>query len=299
VYFAFAGYQNRKNLDLYVNGFNMKSGIVLKVVFLAGLLAVAGCSKTDKGDDFALDEVVPADSLYNQALANLDAGDFKVAEKRLNDLNSQHPYSELSRRSLILKTFISYRKGEYNEATANGKRFLSLYPSDDDAAYAQYIIGMSYYKQIPHITRDQTTTGRAYEAMNALVEKYPESEYVPDARNKIRITRDQLAGKEMLIGRYYQERREFLASINRFRKVVEVFPKTRHVEEALARLTESYFSLGLAQEAQNSAAVLGHNFPDSQWYKDSFALLQSGGLEPREAKNSWLTGGIFGIKPAT
>jgi outer membrane protein assembly factor BamD len=131
--------------------------------------------------------------------------------------------------------------------------------------------------------------------MNALVEKYPDSEYVNDAKNKIRITRDQIAGKEMLIGRYYQERREFLAAINRFRGVVEEFPKTRHVEEALARLTESYFALGLAQEAQNSAAVLGHNFPDSQWYKDSYKLLQTGGLEPRESGNSWLSG-LFGIK---
>ncbi len=277
----------------------MKFDIAFRTILVAGLVAVAGCSKTDKDTDFALDNIESADTLYNQALANLDAGDLKNAEKRLDDLNSQHPYSELSRRSIILKTFVNYRKGEYAEAASSAKRFLSLYPSDKDAAYAQYIIGMSYYKQIPHITRDQTTTAKAYEAMNALVEKYPESEYVGDARNKIRITRDQLAGKEMLVGRYYQERREFLAAINRFRKVVEEYPNTRHVEEALARLTESYFSLGLAQEAQNSAAVLGHNFPDSQWYKDSYKLLQTGGLEPREAQDSWLTGGLFGTKPKT
>jgi len=130
--------------------------------------------------------------------------------------------------------------------------------------------------------------------MNAVVEKYPESEYIEDAQKKILVTRDQLAGKEMLVGRYYQERREFLASINRYRKVIEKYPKTRHVEEALARLTESYFSLGLVEEAQNSAAVLGHNFPDSSWYDDSYKLLQTGGLEPRESKNSWLNG-LFGI----
>lgn len=277
----------------------MNFGSLIKGLTVIGLVALVGCSKSDEDTDFALDNIQSADSLYNQALANLDAGDLKRAEKRLDDLNAQHPYSELSRRSLILKTFVHYRKGEYNEAAATGKRFISLYPSDNDAAYAQYIIGMSYYKQIPHITRDQTTTRQAFEAMNALVEKYPESEYVDDARTKIRISRDQLAGKEMLVGRYYQERREFLAAINRFRKVVERYPKTRHVEEALARLTESYYSLGLAQEAQNSAAVLGHNFPESQWYKDSYKLLQTGGLEPREADNSWLTGGLFGVKPNT
>jgi len=154
---------------------------------------------------------------------------------------------------------------------------------------------MSYFKQMPHITRDQTPTRNAFNAMTAVVEKYPESEYVEDANRKIRITRDQIAGKEMLVGRYYQERREFLAAINRFRRVVEEYPQTRHVEEALARLTESYYSLGLVQEAQNSAAVLGHNFPDSEWYQDSYKLLQTGGVTPRESPNSWLTG-LFGGK---
>ena len=165
---------------------------------------------------------------------------------------------------------------------------MRLYPGDKDAAYAQYLIGMSHYRRVPHVTRDQQVTARAYNAMNAVVEKYPESEYAEDARTKMRITFDQLAGKEMLVGRYYQERREFLAAINRFRRVVEQMQTTRHVEEALARLVESYYSLGLAAEAQSAASVLGHNFPDSQWYKDSYALLQTGGLEPRENKGSWL-----------
>ena len=274
----------------------MKAQFVVKGIALAALVVLGACSKTDDKDaNFAVEDIIPPDSLYNQALANLDAGDLKTAQKRIDDLNRQHPYSEYSRRSLILDTFINYRKGAYAEAASSGQRFLELYPGDKDAAYAQYIIGMSYYKQIPHITRDQTVTRKAYNAMNALVEKYPESEYVEDAERKIRITRDQIAGKEMLVGRYYQERREFLAAINRFRGVVEDFPQTRHVEEALARLTESYFSLGLVEEAQNSAAVLGHNFPDSEWYKDSYELLQTGGYSPKESPNSWLTG-LLGIK---
>ncbi|MEL7430467.1 MAG: outer membrane protein assembly factor BamD [Pseudomonadota bacterium] len=268
---------------------------ILHALMLTALVAVAGCSKTDDNDaSFAVDDLVPADALYNQALANLDAGDLRTAQNRIDDLNRQHPYSEYSRRSIILDTFINYRQGKYAEAATSGKRFISLYPADKDAAYAQYIIGMSYYKQMPHITRDQSVAQQAYDAMASLVEKYPDSEYVEDAKTKMRITRDQLAGKEMLVGRYYQERREFLAAINRFRRVVEGYPNTRHVEEALARLTESYFSLGLVSEAQNSAAVLGHNFPDSQWYADSYKLLQTGGVEPRESQGSWLSGLIFG-----
>jgi len=272
--------------------------LVRKTAFVICMAAVSACSATDERNaDFAVDEVIAPDTLYNQALANLDAGDLTESQKRLADLDRQHPYSEYSRRSLILNTFISYRKGDYAEAANSGNRFLQLYPGDKDAAYAQYIIGMSYFKRMPHITRDQSVTSNAYNAMNALVEKYPESEYVDDARKKMLITQDQLAGKEMLVGRYYQERREFLASINRYRKVVENYPNTRHVEEALARLTESYFSLGLIEEAQNSAAVLGHNFPDSQWYADSYRLLQTGGLEPRESENSWLQG-LLGGQPS-
>ena len=277
------------------SGLNMMFSGFKKIALVTCLVAVSACSKTDdKNADFAVDEIIAPDTLYNQALANLDAGDLKESQKRLDDIDRQHPYSEYSRRSLILNTFINYRKGAYAEAANAGKRFLQLYPGDKDAAYAQYIIGMSYFKRIPHITRDQAVTAKAYNAMVSVVEKYPDSEYVEDAQKKILITRDQLAGKEMLIGRYYQERREFLASINRYRKVVENYPSTRHVEEALARLTESYYSLGLIQEAQNSAAVLGHNFPDSKWYDDSYKLLQTGGLEPRESKNSWLQN-LFGV----
>ena len=260
------------------------------ILLIGAMLGVAGCNSKKEEVGFTVDNIVPPDRLYNQALANMEAGDLKTARDRIKDLNAQHPYSEYSRRSLILDTFINYRQGSYTDAASSGSRFLTLYPGDKDAAYAQYIVGMSYYKQIPHITRDQSTTRKAYQAMSALVEKYPESEYVEDAKTKMRITRDQLAGKEMLVGRYYQERREFLAAINRFRRVVETYPNTRHVEEALARLTESYYSVGLAAEAQNAAAVLGHNFPDSQWYRDSYQLLQTGGLRPQQSPSSWLQG---------
>ena len=148
---------------------------------------------------------------------------------------------------------------------------------------------MSHYRQISDVTRDQKSSKNTYRTMNELIERYPDSEYVEDAKRKRRIAKDQLAGQEMLVGRYYQERNEYLAAINRYRGVVEKYEDTRHVEEALARLTESYFALGLTSDAQTAAAVLGHNFPDSQWYRDSYALLEKGGLRPLENKDSWLS----------
>ena len=260
------------------------------VVVLGGALLILAACKSSKLDatDF-VDNVEPADVLYNQALASMDAGKMSRAKKKLEQIDQQHPYSEYSRRSLILQTFIDYRSANYIDAAQTGKRYVALYPGDKDAAYAQYLVGMAYFRQMPDITRDQTVTGQSFNAMNELVERYPDSEYAEDAKTKMRIALDQLAGKEMLTGRYYLERREYLAAINRFRRVVEKFQTTRHIEEALARLTEAYYALGVVPEAQNAAAVLGHNFPESQWYRDSVQLLRTGGLEPRENKNSWLS----------
>lgn len=269
-----------------VQKFNTR--LVVACFLLGAGVAVSGCTKTGESSSEYIDNIEPADVLYNQALANLDAGDRKEAREKFESIDKQHPYSEFSRKSLLMLTFMSYRDGQYADTVSTGKRYVSLYPGSEDAAYAQYLVGMSYYRQIPDVTRDQNVTAKAYTSMKAVVDNYPESEYVEDAKTKMRISFDQIAGKEMLVGRYYQERREHLAAINRFRRVVEQFQTTRHVEEALARLTESYYALGLAQEAQTATAVLGHNYPDSQWYKDSYALLQSGGLEPRENKNSWL-----------
>lgn len=271
-----------------ING-KCTKGRAIAGLAVACTLLLASCSTSEVTSADFVDDIKPADVLYNQALANMDSGDLKEASVRLTELDQQHPYSEYSRKSLILSTFINYRQAKYADAIGTGKRFIQLYPGHKDTAYAQYLIGMSYFRRMPHITRDQTVTGNAYNAMNSVVQNYPDSEYVEDAKTKMRITLDQLAGKEMLVGRYYQERREFLGAINRFRKVVERMQTTRHVEEALARLVECYYSLGLAGEAQTAAAILGHNFPESQWYKDSYALLQKGGLEPDENKRSWLS----------
>ncbi|HWK14269.1 MAG TPA: outer membrane protein assembly factor BamD, partial [Rhizobiaceae bacterium] len=185
--------------------------------------------------------------------------------------------------------FTKYRMGNYDDAITMAQRYMELYPSTDDAAYAQYIIGLSYFRQIRDVTQDQADARRTIEAMNEVVTRWPDSEYVDDAKDKIRFARDQIAGKEMQVGRYYLERRQYIAAVKRFRGVVENYSNTRHIEEALARLVESYYAMGLASEAQAAAAVLGHNYPESQWYKDSYALLQTGGLSPRENSGSWLS----------
>lgn len=241
-----------------------------------------------------VESVEPADTLYNQGLANLESGRLGEAVRKFDAVDRQHPYSEQARKSMVMAAFSNYRLGKYEEAITAGQRYVSLYPTSSDAAYAQYIIGLSYYRQVRDVTQDQKEARRLAETMRELIERWPDSEYVDDANAKIRFARDQLAGKEMQIGRYYQERREYIAAVKRFRNVVQMYSDTRHIEEALARLTESYYAMGLASEAQTAAAVLGHNYPESQWYKDSYALLQSGGLSPKEDRGSWLSRALAG-----
>jgi outer membrane protein assembly factor BamD len=265
-----------------------KVGLVALTLSLP--LLVSACASDNKMDlTTYVESVEPADTVYNQGLANLEAGRMSEAARKFEAVDRTHPYSEQARKAMVMGAFTNYRMGKYEEAIGAGQRYVSLYPNTDDAAYAQYIVGLSYFRQINDITRDQRESRRAIEAMQEVVERWPTSEYVDDAKAKIRFARDQLAGKEMQVGRYYLERREYIAAARRFRNVVETYSNTNHVEEALARLAETYYAMGLASEAQTAAAVLGHNYPDSQWYRDSYALLQSGGLQPRENKGSWLS----------
>ena len=262
----------------------------LIAVALIGVAVAGGCRSDPDIDITALDiETDPADVLYNQALANMRAGRLAEASRKLEALDKQHPYSEFARRAMVLNAFATYRMGRYSDSINWSRRYISLYPNSEDTAYAYYLIGLSYYRQIPEVTRDQSVTRRSIQAFNEVIQRYPDSEYVADSEVKLRFARDQLAGKEMQIGRYYQERKEYGAAVNRFRNVVEVYPNTRQVEEALARLVEVYYAMGLTRDAQAAAAVLGHNYPDSQWYADSYNLLASDGLEPRESRGSWLT----------
>lgn len=268
-----------------------KSARVFAVVVaaVAGSALITACQNDPDIDITKLTaETDPPEVLYNQGLANLNAGKTTEAARKFEALDRQHPFSEYARKALVMNAFVSYRNGQYQEAINSTGRYLNLYPQSEDAAYAQYIQGLAYTKQIPAVTQDQKPAFKAIEAMQAVVDKYPDSQYVEDAQAKIRFARDQLAGKEMQVGRYYLERKEYLAAVSRFRTVVEQYPNTNQVEEALARLVEAYYAMGVTSEAQTAAAVLGHNYPDSQWYNDSFKLLQSGGLEPRESGSSWI-----------
>jgi outer membrane protein assembly factor BamD len=273
------------------NGPKTGRRLILIAGAVAAPLTLAACSTNGSDIDLAAyaASVEPADVLYNQGLANMNAGRMSEAIRKFDAVDRQHPYSEFARRSLIMNAFANYRQGNYEEAVTAGQRYVQLYPTQDDAAYAQYLVGLSHFRQIRDVTRDQRDSRRTIEAMETLVQRWPDSEYVEDAQVKIRFARDQIAGKEMQVGRYYLERREYLASIKRFRNVVEFYSNTNHVEEALARLVEAYFAMGLTSEAQTAAAVLGHNYPDSEWYRSSYTLLQSGGLEPREDRGSWLS----------
>lgn len=231
----------------------------------------------------------PPETLYNQGLANMKAGNLSEASRKFEAIEKQNPFTEWGRKALVMSTFTKYRLGRNDDAIATGNRYMAQYPQSDDSAYVQYLIGLSYSKQIADVTQDQKAAARTVEAMTKVVQDYPDSEYVEDAQAKIRFARDQLAGKEMQVGRYYLERKEYLAAIQRFRKVVEDYANTNQIEEALARLTEAYYAMGIVEEAQTAAAVLGRNYPDSQWYADSYKLLQGGGVSPRENRGSWIS----------
>lgn len=271
-------------------GSDNRSFGLMRIVRLLALVLAAGwlaaCSTVDK-NVIPADE--PADVLYNQGLTLLNQKEYADAAKKFAEVDRQHPYSEWGRKSLLMMTFTYYAGGQFDEAIISAKRYISLHPGNQDAAYAQYLMASAYFDQIPDVNRDQARTRKAVDALQEVVRKFPETEYAESAKQKIQIARDNLAGKEMAIGRYYMERRNFIGAINRFKTVVTQYQTTRHVEEALMRLTECYMALGITGEAQTAAAVLGHNFPNSPWYQDAYKLVVSGGAEPREDKSSWLS----------
>ena len=268
-----------------------RSQILRAAAVLLLALSVGACSSLDlfgKKDDVAPDE--PADRLYNEGLYLLNQKKEPVAAvKKFEEVDRQHPYSEWARKALIMSAYSYYAAGSYEESVSSAKRYISLHPGSQDAAYAQFLIGSSYFDEIPDITRDQARTDKALEALDEVARKYPSSEYAVSAKQKIQIARDQLAGKEMLTGRYYLERKEYTGAINRFKVVVTKYQTTRHVEEALLRLVEAYMALGIVDEAQTAAAVLGHNFPDSDWYKHAYTLVTTGGGQVAENKSSWIS----------
>lgn len=261
---------------------------------LALALPIAACSIFEsKKDDVGPDE--PADKLYNEGLTGLNSGDYEAAKKKFVEADRQHPYTDWGRKSVLMATYASYRGGKYQEAIDSGKRYVELHPTSPDAPYALYLVGMSYYNQVPDVSRDQERTTRAIAAFDELARRWPTSEYAEPAKRRASVARDQLAGKEMQIGRFYLSRKDYTGAINRFRVVVSQYQKTRHIDEALHRLVEAYLSLGIVGEAQTAAAILGHNYPDSEWYKSSFALLNTSGVQPAENQGSWISRAFRGV----
>ncbi len=267
----------------------------LAMIVLAGvILAGCGASLPSMGGIFEA-KTAPKnitgtpEELYRIGDARMNTGNYVVAARYFEEVDRQHPYSPLARRAIVMASYAYYKDGKYPEAIAGAKRYVTLHPGTKEAALAQYIISSSYFDRIKNPSNDQTATRKALHELNLLVRRYPQSRYVPKVRNRIRIANDVLAAHEMEVGRYYLKNNNFLAAINRFKTVVKDYQTTRHVEEALARLTEAYMAMGISNEAQSAAAILGHNFPGSKWYHDSFALLKSGGLAPREHKGSWIS----------
>jgi outer membrane protein assembly factor BamD len=271
-------------------------GRLAAVVAIVAPLAACGSFDVDDFNPFAaskykmkIEPDVPATEAYDQGLARLAKGDGSGAAKKFTDLAKDYPYSDWAKKALLMTAYSQFESGQFDSAEQSAERYAKLYPESPDAPYAVYLAASAYYSQIPDISRDQERAEKALVKFNEVVTKYPNSEYADDAKFKIQVTRDQLAGKEMSVGRFYLSRRNYVAAINRFRNVLANYQTTRHSEEALYRLTEAYLGLGVTNEAQTAAAILGHNYPDSQWYKDAYALLKGGGLEPSEDSSSWMS----------
>ena len=239
----------------------------------AAILPAGGCARNrTKGDTNYIARDV--NTLYAAAKRTMDQRDYEQAAKLFDEVERQHPYSVWARRAQVMSAFNYYLAEKYPDAISSAQRFLTIHPGNTEAPYAHYLIAMSYYQQIADVTRDQAITQQASDAFGELIRRYPESRYAADARLKLDLINDHLAGKEMEIGRFYQRQGNWLAASSRFRIVVDKYQTTSHTPEALERLVESYLNLGLPDEAHKAAAVLGRNYPGSKWYKRSYELIQ-------------------------
>lgn len=271
----------------------------LAVALLAGGLGACGAFSSREQVQY-VDE--PVTLLYNRGADYLDRRRWAEALAAFEEVERQHPYSSWARRAMLMEAYAHYNAQQYDAAIDDAQRFLALHPGNDNAPYAYYLIAICYFERILDVGRDQGITERALAALQDVVRRYPESDYARDARLKMDMVYDQLAGKEMAIGRFYLTRDQHLAAINRFRNVIENpnFQRTSHVPEALHRLVESYLSVGMTEEAQRMAAILGHNFPGDPWYQRSYALMTETGVQqvPEEEarRRGWLSrtfGAVF------
>ena len=253
------------------------------LVVTACALALSACAGNKKNKPRLAYEERPVELLYATGADRLDRRQWNQAVNYFQEVERQHPYSEWSRRAILMQAYAHYQGNDYAEAVADADRFIQLYPGNPTAAYAHYIKAICYFEQIVDVNRDQAATGQALDSLRDVVQRYPRTEYAADARLKIDMVNDQLAGKEMTIGRYYLRQGDTLAAVGRFRTVIDRYQTTSHTPEALHRLVESYLTLGLMEEAKRNGAVLGANYPGDAWYGDSYQLLTDSGLRPQIA----------------
>lgn len=258
--------------------------VTLFLCFAVLLVGLPSCSSTTEDTQIEQD----AETLYNNAAVALDERSYREATKLFEEVERQHPYSKWATQAQLMSAYASYKDQRYDEAILALDRFIQLHPGNKDVAYAHYLRALSYYEQISDVRRDQAMTQDALDALDAVIRRFPDSEYARDARLKLDLTRDHLAGKEMEVGRYYLKRGEVNAAINRFLQVVKEYQTTTHVPEALHRLVESYLSIGLKQEALHVASVLGYNYPGSKWYQRSYSLLDPDARESLRDEKGWL-----------
>jgi len=257
-------------------------GRLLAGLALVATVSLGGCSeKTDKFKEQSVEV------LYNAAVDQMEQENWSLSGRIFDEVERQHPYSVWATKAQLMQAYVMYQGNKYDEAISAADRFIQLHPGNRDAAYAYYIKAISYYEQIVDVGRDQKNTENALKALQDVATRFPDSKYARDSRLKMDLTRDHLAGKQMEIGRYYERAGLYIAAINRFRVVVKDYQTTTHVPEALARLAECYTAVGLPEEAQKNASVLGYNYPESEWYQDSYTLLKGERASP-ELEHSWL-----------
>jgi outer membrane protein assembly factor BamD len=267
----------------------------LAAVLVIGVgMSLSGCAWIDRqtGKDEQRDadyQERPIEQIYSDAWKRLRNSDWADAAKQFAEVERQHPYSVWARRASLMSAYCYYQANKYTDAVSAADNYISLHPGSKEVAYAFYLKAVSLYEQIVDVERDQTNTEQALVALQDVVQRFPDTEYARDATLKIDLTLDHLAGKQMEVGRYYLHQGDYIGAINRFRVVVEQYQKTTQIAEALERLTEAYYALGLTREAQTAAAILGHNYPGSPWYEDAYNLLQKKHLKPEEDKGSWIS----------
>ena len=262
---------------------------VLFLIFALISLLFSSCSDSQNNIGIGVSEDKAAEEIFNSGERDLIRRRYNDAAEKFKEVERLYPYSDWAKRALIMQVYSFHKDKEYENVVSAANRFIEFHPKDKDIPYAYYLIGLSYYDQVLAIGRDQKLTQEALRIFKLIIKEYPDSEYASNSQIKYDFLKNQLASKEMEVGRYYLKRSHYVSAINRFRGIIEDFSTTSQVPEALHRLVEAYLSLGLTDEAQTAGAILGYNYKSNEWYERSFELLRSKGLKPKSLGNSWLS----------